>query len=73
VNLNIGLLAELADALDSKSVTTPQKRSEKQHETQSPVLRFTSALAKVGSEWPGLGSEIRAAIVRIVEDGAGEK
>jgi hypothetical protein len=66
-NLKIGLLAELADALDSKSATNPQNRSEKQRDSESPLSCFSTALTRIGLGWPNLAPEVRTLILRVVE------
>jgi hypothetical protein len=62
-------LAELADALDSKSNSEAQNLSEKQSESQSPLFCFSSAVSKLAAEWPNLAPEIRDGITTRSWDG----
>jgi hypothetical protein len=70
-----GLLAELADALDSKSRATPQKPSVKPSDSENQPARLRNAcadqppdpqLAGIVKAWPSLPPDVRKMIVGVV-------
>ena len=75
--VNAGLLAELADAVDSKSVDNPSGRSEKPSKTKTHTSRLPSAcpepadadLHLVVDAWPTLPEHVRAAIKLLAKQG----